>query len=223
MELFKIQEISDYETYQKALNELDSLYLRTFFIAIVTSMILLLILYKTKAKGLFGFDKRDTVLIWISSSVAVALIMLLLLGGQKIKVEEKMLTTPNIIYKWEEKKTFPLDQIQVELSNNTGTSMILTVSSKENESIDMNAEFVLDRQNTSILNLDKEKQEKLVLEERILTDNRFESLVQSDKAKERSFLSNLIYSNRQPTSTVRWIFHVTEQNKELLQLHEIDF
>lgn len=219
MELFKVQEISDYETYQQALNELGSLYLRTFFIAIVISMILILILYKTKA--LFAFDKLDYALTWIIGLLAIGLIMVFLLGGQKKRLEEKMLNTPNIVYKWEEKKTFPLDQIQVELSKNIGTGMILTVSSKENESIDLNAEFVLNRQNTTILNLDKEKQEKLVLEERILTDRRFESLVQS--AKERRFFSNVIYSNSQSTPSVRWIFHVTEQNKELLQLHEIDF
>ena len=121
------------------------------------------------------------------------------------------------------KKDFSIESSSVELSKKIGTNMILTVRSEENDSIDLNAVFMLNRNNTIIHSSDKVKQEKLVLEQQVLTEKRFEGVLLSIEENERNFLSNLLYPNSQYKPPVRWIFYVEEKNKELLQLQEIDF
>ena len=225
MSIFKIPKVTDYETYEQAI---DAINLRSFCICVgivLISLILITCLYKISVVVLYRrkIDKHPYIMSWVVSSLALGIITLFISTGQTNNLNEKIVNTPNLVYKWEPKKTFQLNQIQVKLSKKIGTNMILTVRSDDNDSIDLNAVFMLNRDNTIIDSSDKVKQEKLVLEQQVLTDKRFKGVLLSIEENKRSFLSNLFYFNIQYKPPVRWIFYVEEKNKELLQLQEIDF
>lgn len=225
LERFNIPKIVDYETYQQAIdaNNLSSFCI--YVVIVLISLILSTCLYKIAVVVLYKrkIDKTYYIMFWLVSSLAIGIITIYISADIKNNLNEKIVNTPNLVYKWEPKKTFQLNQVQVELSKKIGTNMILTVRSEENDSIDLNAVFMLNRNNTIIHSSDKVKQEKLVLEQQVLTDKRFEGVLLSIEENERNFLSNLLYPNSQYKPPVRWIFYVEEKNKELLQLQEIDF
>ncbi len=166
--------VVDYETYQEALDVIDA---RSLSIFVVICIIILLI-----AAGFFFRSKKaknkpdiwNYIVISFFSSLAIGIIILTISPLKKQELAEKTLSTPNLVYKWEQQNTFQLNQVK--LTKKSERSMVLTLTSEEKDPVDLNAVFTIDRDHTLIHTSEKIGEEKIVIEQQVLTDKRFEFL-----------------------------------------------
>lgn len=124
MSIFNIPKVIDYETYQQAIHAIN---LRSFCIyvgIVLINLILITCLYKIAVDVLYRrkIDKDYYIMCWVVSSLVLGIITLFISTGKTNNLNEKIVNTPNLVYKWEPKKTFQLNQVQVELSKKIGTT-----------------------------------------------------------------------------------------------------
>lgn len=212
--------VVDYETYQEALDVIDA---RSLSIFVVICIIIFLI-----AAGCFFRSKKaenkpdiwNYIVISFFSSLAIGIIILTISPLKKQELDEKTLSTPNLVYKWEQQNAFQLSQVK--LTKKSERSMVLTLTSEEKDPVDVNAVFTIDRDHTLIHTSEKVGQEKIVIEQQVLTDKRFEFLSTYTYAKGNIFSNILGMTEQYAPPQIRWVFYVDERSKELLQLWELD-
>lgn len=211
--VFKKIEVTNYETYQKAVESIESSFFKLLLLLVGIVLIVVTLLYINSKKTKRSTDKLDYILSTVIFSLFLGFIVYIFFNIQVDKLEKQTLNTPNVVYKWEKKYVFSLDQVDIKVQKKIDTNVNLVVTSKMNEPIEMDTVFEMNSDNTLFREPSETEGERIILEKRVLTDHRFKELT-----KERS----LIFYNY-PDEKIRWIFYVNEKNKELLQLQNINF
>lgn len=211
--VFEKIEVTNYETYQKAVESIESRFFNLLLMLVGIVLIVVFLLYRNSKKTKKSTDKSNYVMSAVICSLFLGLIVSIFVNIQVYKLEKQILNTPNVVYKWEKEYVFSLDQVDIKVQKKIDTNVNLVVKSKINEPIEMDTVFEMNSDNTLFRDLSETEGESIVLEKRVLKDHRFKELT-----KERSLLSDYY-----PDEKTRWIFYVNEKNKELLQLQNISF
>lgn len=211
--VFEKIEVTNYETYQKAVESIESSFFKLLLMLVGIVLIVVFLLYRNSKKTKKSTEKSNYVMSAVICSLFLGLIISIFFNIQVYKLEKQILNTPNVVYKWEKEYVFSLDQVDIKVQKKIDTNVNLVVTSKMNEPIEMDTVFEMYSDNTLFRNLSETEGERIVLEKRVLKDHRFKELT-----KERSLLSDYY-----PDEKIRWIFYVNEKNKELLQLQNINF
>ncbi|MFS7414425.1 hypothetical protein AB6889_17735 [Carnobacterium maltaromaticum] len=211
--VFEKMEVTNYETYQKAVESIESRFFNLLLMLVGIVLIVVFLLYRNSKKTKKSTDKSNYVMSAVICSLFLGLIVSIFVNIQVYKLEKQILNTPNVVYKWEKEYVFSLDQVDIKVQKKIDTNVNLVVKSKINEPIEMDTVFEMNSDNTLFRDLSETEGERIVLEKRVLKDHRFKELT-----KERSLLSDYY-----PDEKTRWIFYVNEKNKELLQLQNISF
>lgn len=211
--VFEKIEVTNYETYQKAVEFIESIFFNLLLMLVGIVLIVVFLLYRNSKKTKKSTDKSNYVMSAVICSLFLGLIISIFFNIQVYKLEKQILNTPNVVYKWEKEYVFSLDQVDIKVQKKIDTNVNLVVKSKINEPIEMDTVFEMNSDNTLFRDLSETEGESIVLEKRVLKDHRFKELT-----KERSLLSDYY-----PDEKTRWIFYVNEKNKELLQLQNISF
>lgn len=113
--VFEKIEVTNYETYQKAVESIESRFFNLLLMLVGIVLIVVFLLYRNSKKTKKSTDKSNYVMSAVICSLFLGLIVSIFVNIQVYKLEKQILNTPNVVYKWEKEYVFSLDQVDIKV------------------------------------------------------------------------------------------------------------
>lgn len=220
--MFKQDEIVDFNSYKNAVKKLKIKHAIISTGTIVLSLVGVIYTYQLMDLEFQKLFNPHLKLFIIGYVVAIVAACFSYYDYKKNKLNLAVLSTPELVFYWIEKKRIPVNQVMLELKKEIDSNFVLTMTSYECEFIEFEAKFNLKNRNTIVRPAINNENQMIVFEQTQLSDPRFKILIKEIELRSKnSHIIELL--DYYPIEKARLVLYLEEHAKKIIGLHELVF